>query len=292
MTLTIAEGRELADAVRRYGTVFQCSHQRRSVDSYKFIVEVVHSGLIGELHTITTSLFGGHQRPVARPRPTPPGWGDFDRWLGPAPEAAFSNEILGAWGSNWDYAGGAVTGMGTHLVDIAQWGNQTELSAPVEYEPGDVLWPTEGFGNTPIKSAVYCRYANGVKLDIVSGETGDFNADRWTKFEGTEGWVCQYDYDSTVEAEPKSILKTRGVDRELWANNANHFQNWLDCIKTGAQTACPAEISHRSTTVCHVANISLRLGRPVRWNPETEQFVDDPEANSMISRPMRVPWHT
>jgi predicted dehydrogenase len=279
-TLTIAEGRLLVETTRRYGTVWQCGTQRRSNEAYRFVVEVVRSGLIGKLQTVRTSFgpWGGNG--VATPEPVPEGF-DYDRWLGQAPWAPYSRVRVALWRNNWDTSGGPIVDMGPHYLEFAQWAHDSELSGPVEFE-GEGVFPDDGFANIPFVINVRARYADGVRIVMDSGPKG-------TRFDGDQGWIHLSD-EGAITAEPASILKARGAPKFHWSYMAGHVRNFLDCVKTRKLPASHPEIAHRAHTMAHCANLCLRLGRRLRWSPETERFVDDDDANRMLSRTMRAPW--
>jgi hypothetical protein len=143
-------------------------------------------------------------------------------------------------------------------------------------------FPKTGLFTTATKVDVEYTYANGVKLLLKTGGGG-------TRFEGTEGWV--YVNRGKIEAEPKSLLESKiGPDEIHLYESRNHVQNFLDCIKTRKDPICSAEIGHRSSTLCHLGNIAMLLDRPLKWNPQKEQFIGDSEANDMTWRPRRAPW--
>lgn len=280
--LTIGEGRALVEVTKRYGTVWQCGMQRRSNDAYRFVAEAVRGGMVGRLHTITTYLGSWGGNGVARPEPTPdPQVFDYDRWLGQAPWAPYSGTRVALWRNHWDTAGGVIADMGAHYFDFAQWGHDSEMTGPVEYE-GSATWPGDGFANVPFDVDVRARYADGVRLLVNCGNKG-------VRFEGDQGWIHLTD-DGTITAEPKSILKARAAPRVDWSFMGGHVRNFLDCIKSRKLTASHPELAHRAHTMVHCANICLRLGRKVQWDPKAERFVNDDDANNMISRTMRGPW--
>jgi len=280
--LTIAEGRSLVDTMRRYGTIWQCGTQRRSNSSYAFVVDVVRGGLIGKLHTIRTMLGGWGGGGVARPEPAPdPDVFDYDRWLGQSPWAPYSPVRVAQWRNHWDLAGGVIADMGAHYFDFAQWAHDSELSGPVEYQ-GTGVWPRPGFANVPIQVNVEARYADGVRLIVTSGAKG-------VRFEGDQGWIHCSD-GGDITAEPKSILRERAVPRVDWSIMSDHVRNFLDCVKSRRPAASRPELAHRAHTMIHCANICLRLGRKVQWDPQTERFVGDDDANNLLSRTMRAPW--
>ena len=285
MSLTIEEGRALVGTMKRYGTVYQCGHQRRSVDSYRFQAEVARSGMIGKVHTVIARVWESQVVKPQAHQPVPDGF-DYNMWLGPTPYHPFTLARIHSWNSFWDTGGSILIAMGCHYTDIAQWGLDKDDTGPIHYE-GTAVFAENDFADTPLTCEVVCTYADGVKLIIQS--QGAFE-DRFIRFVGTEGWIQVDDDTNQVTAEPKSILKAREISARGWAKTEDHIQNFLESIKTGRETTCSPEKSHRATTICHVANICLRLGRSVEWDPKSELFINDPEANRMISRAMRPPW--
>ncbi len=283
LTLAIAEGRVLADEVKRYGRVFQTGSQQRSGSEFRFACELVRNGRIGKLHTIRVEIHGNNREcpPTWEAEPVPEGF-DYDMWLGPAPWEPYTEQrchyqfrfIL-------DYSGGQMTNWGAHYLDIAQWGNGADDTGPVEIV-GSGDFPKTGLFTTAQNEKIEYTYANGVKLFLKSGSGH-------TRFEGSEGWV-----DVTrgkIDAEPKSLLTSKiGPDEIHLYDSNDHKRNFLDCIKSRKDTICTAEIGHRSSSVCHLGNIAMQLGRKLKWDPKAERFIDDPAANNMLTRAMRAPW--
>lgn len=289
ISLTIAEGRAVVETMKRYGTVYQSGTQRRSVEPYAFAVRTARSGMLGKLESLHSYLKPGPECGVQPAEPVPEGF-DYDMWLGQAPYEPYTpKRCHGTFRWIYDYSGGQLTDLGTHFNDLGQWANDTELTGPLEYD-GWSEFPKEGLWDTPTRHSLTATYADGVKLILHDEPMDTRAASIGVKFVGEEGWVSANDIGE-VDASLKSILETR-KDRELvgYTQLAGHHRNFLDCVKTRAQTIAPPEIAHRSTTTCHVANICLRLGRNMRWNPETERFIDDPEADRMLARTMRPPW--
>ena len=281
-SLTIAEGRTLVEVTRRYNTVWQCGTQRRSNDSYRFVVDAVRRGLIGKLHTITAILGGWGGNGIAKPEPLPdPETFDYDRWLGQAPWAPYSSARVKLWRNRWDTGAGVIADMGAHYFDFAQWAHDSEMSAPLEYE-GTAEWPQGGLTEVPFAVDVQARYADGVRLLMKNGDKG-------VRFEGDAGWIHIVDAGD-ITAEPKSILAELQVPKVSWQFMAGHVRNFLNCIKSRRLTASHPELAQRAHTIIHCANICLRLGRKVRWDPLAERFVDDEQANRMLARPPRPPW--
>jgi len=287
LTLTVAEGRVLSDTMRNHKRVFQTASENRSqsVRVYHRMCELVRNGRIGKLKSIRVELPEGRWiQPASQEVCPPPRGFDYDMWLGQAPEAPYCPARC-HWNFRWilDYSGGFLTDWGAHLIDIAQWGNNTEHTGPVEVE-GKGEFPRDGIFNTATKFDIDYTYANGVKLKVVSREPG-------IRFEGEEGWIGCTGWAAPLDAEPKSVLDSVIGPNETHLYTApDEIRNFLDCVKSRRQCYAPAEIGHRTITIAHIGNIAMMLGRKLRWDPAKERFINDDEANRMLSRPMRPPW--
>jgi len=284
-TLTIEEGRVLCDVMKRYGRVFQWSTEDRSVDVYHRMCELVRNGRIGKVHTVRVELPSGPDTPGnPEPMPVPEGF-DYDMWVGPAPWAPYTKDRC-HWNFRWiqDYSGGQLTDWGAHLLDGAQWGNDSEHTGPVEVEGEGKFWP-DGLYNTAIEYHIEYKYANGVRLIVTSGTPS-------LRFEGSEGWIGNRGWRAPLQAEPKSILNSVIGTNEihLYTCKAGEQRNFLDCVKSRKDCYFPPEIGQRCFTIAHIGNISMLLGRKLMWDPDNERFVNDEQANRMLSRAMRSPW--
>lgn len=287
LTLTVGEGRVLADTVRRHGRVFQTASENRSLPCYHRMAELVRNGRIGKLRTIRVGLPKGYWVRAASEEVGPPPDGfDFDLWLGPAPEAEYS-EARCHWNFRWifDYSGGMLTDWGAHLIDIAQWGNGTELTGPVEVE-GKGTFPDRGLYNTATEFHVECLYENGVRLFIDSDQPS-------IRFEGSDGWTESVGWGAAPRASSPEILESKIEDGEVHLATcpAGEQRNFLDCVKSRKDPYAPAEVGHRTITIAHLGNIAMLLGRKLRWDPKRERFQRDPAADWMLTRQMRWPWH-
>jgi len=288
ISLTIAEGRAVADTMKRFGTVYQSGTQRRSNGCFRFAVDIAHSGMLGRLRTLHCYYHNGPTCPPQKPESVPKGF-DYDRWLGPAPFVPYTRRRChGSFRWIYDYSGGQLTDLGAHFNDLAQWAHGSQYTGPTEYE-GWAEFPKDGLFNTPVRFEVAATYPDGVKM-VLHDESEPGRGPRGNKFVGTEGWVS-VDDTGKITASSEAIMRKVNFAQKGYAFMTGHHRNFLECVKTRAQTIAPPEVAHRSTTTCHVANICLRLGRKVRWNPQTERFVNDPEADRMLARTMRGPWH-
>ena len=287
LSLTVAEGRAMAQAVQRHGTVFQTGTMRRSAEQYRFLCELVRNGRIGKLQRVISTI--GPNNKEAPPRdwkPMPvPAWLDYDMWLGPAPWAPYHKDrCLYTFRFGLDYSGGQTTNLGAHVIDIIQWANGTDETGPVEFEDLGSEWPSDGLFTTATKVSFRARYANGVEFTCKTDKT-----ESW-RLEGTDGWIDVRDDKWTSSPESLKTTVIGANEIHLYKSN-DHHRNFLDCIKSRQPTAAPVEIGHRSTSICHLGNIAMRLGRKLHWDPAAERFTDSDEANQMLFKPMRSPWH-
>lgn len=289
LSLTIAEGRAMSDAVKKHQRVFQTGSQQRSDANFRRACELVRNGRIGKVHTVRCGLPGGRpdygksgDRKAAE---EPPKGFDYDLWLGPAPKQPYAParcHVNFRW--IYDYSGGQVTDWGGHHPDCAQWGMGTEQTGPIEVLNARGTFPPDPLWDTATEFYFEAVYANGVKLIISNKERGGVT------WEGSEGsvWANRGQHD----ANPKSLLTSKlGPDEIHLYKSDNHYRNFIDCVLSRKETAAPVEVAHRSITICHLGNIAMRLKRDkLKWDPAKEQIVGDEEAAKMLSRPYRAPW--
>jgi predicted dehydrogenase len=280
LTLTIAEGRKVADEAKKAGVTFQTGSQQRSEfgGMFRKACEYVRSGRIGNLKTVRVGV-GGPAVPCDLPEQDVPDGTDWETWLGPAPKRGY-NEILcpkgvhnhfPAWRNYREYGGGGLADMGAHHFDIAQWAMDMDAGGPVKVEP------PAGKETTGLKFT----YASGVEV-IHGGPSG-------CTFEGADGTI--YVDRDKLQSTPKEVLEKPLGDKDVRLYTAtDHRANWLECIRSRKAPICPAEVGHRSATVCHLGNIGYQLRRALTWDPAKERFVDDDEANKLVARAMRAPW--
>jgi predicted dehydrogenase len=292
LSLTLAEGRAMSDTVSRLGRVLQTGTWRRSRPACLRACELVRNGYIGNLHTIRCGVPEGFQirhgdfSGIQPPMPVPEGF-DYDMWLGPAPDAPYTQGRC-HFNFRWilDYGAGYITDWGAHYYDVAQWGNGTDLTGPVAID-GTGEFPPDGLYNAQIKHHLEFTYANGVKLVAFTSKEGK---DYGTRFEGDEGWI--YVESGSVISERKSLeTVVFGPDAIRLYNSPNHHRNFIDCVKSRQTTAAPVEVAHRSASLCHLGSICTLVGRKLRWDPAAERFHGDDEANRLLGKAMRAPWH-
>jgi predicted dehydrogenase len=286
LTLYVREGRALVDAVRRYRRVLQVGSQQRSMAMNRVACELVRSGGLGKVLDVRAINYtGAEASPAQYPveQAVPAGL-DWNMWLNQAAQRPFHPDWMG-WMRWRDFSGGEMTNWGAHGVDQIQWALGMDGTGPTEIKP---------LSNGP-NGQVAMRYANGVEVNFVleSGhgpmggavfvcEKGKLEINR-NKFASNP---------PEIAAELRKKIDVAEEERKwsdelaLWQARW-HMQDWLDCIRTRNRPVADVEIGHRSISVCHLANIARAAGRPLRWDPKSEQFVGDDQANGYLDRPRR-----
>ena len=287
MTLTIAEGHQLIAAVRATGRTFQVGTQQRSFRQFQQACELVRNGRLGKLKRIEISVPVNRSGGPFASQPIPLTL-DWERWLGPAPYADYCAERFGGFRFWYDYSGGAMTDWGAHNIDIAHWAMNLDDSGPIEISGEAKLPGIENGFSVPSEFEVEMKYANDVVIRVRSNP-----ADSGILFEGDEGRIYVNRKRLTgkpVEDLASNPLPANGVRlghprTSIFSSyNVSHVLHFFDCIRTGQTPISDVVSQHRSASACHLANIALRLRRPIQWDPSQEQFADDPEATAMISR--------
>lgn len=299
LSLTVSEGRVLADSVRRSGLVFQTASENRSIDSYIYLCELVRGGFIGELQRIQVSLpMGNESRGNDDFREQkPPKHLDYEMWQGQAPLAPYCPaRVHNTFRWNLAYSGGRLTDWGAHMIDLAQWASGQEATGPVEVIGEGVFASRDAVWNTATEFNLTYRYANGLSMKVVSKQPG-------IKFEGSDGWIMCDGWRGPLLASDPGILEVRiPEEKQLHRPQTivsrvpgkgvpgGEHLDFTYCIKNGGVTYSPAETGHRTISIAHIGNIAMLLGRKLLWDPDQEKFQGDGEANQLLSRKQRDPW--
>lgn len=312
--LSVEEDQLLRKRVLEHHRVFQFGTQQRSSREFRQACALVRNGKIGQLKKInvwcSASRPGGSTTAV----PVPPGL-EYDRWLGPSRftpytvDKCFDNSVPGAWKTwwfNYDYALGFIAGWGVHPLDVAYWGHPSMMKGRMTVE-GKAVIPEEGACNTGIAWDVRFAFADGVRMEY-RGTPNGYNQisalndlshwqnrygqlpDHGTAFEGSDGWVMVY--RGGLRTSPAGLAEEPIPTNPIQlVESSNHVRNFLESIRKRTTTVCPIEDAVQADILCHLSDISTRLGRPVEWDAEKEQFVSDPEANRRLAkRPARKGW--
>lgn len=300
LTLTIDEGKRLVAAVTKSKRVLQTGSQQRSDAKFRLACELVRNGRVGKLQHVTVILPAGLRDGPFQTAPVPPHL-DWDTWQGQTPAVAYVPERCHLKFRYWyEYSGGTMTDWGAHHNDIALWGIGLERSGPVTVEGKALIDMIPGGYTTPQQYRVDYTYANGVTHTCLSTIRNRFDGStnpdagkelpqHGVKFEGSDGWI--FVTRGKIEASKPELLTEPLADRKvsLYVSD-NHMKNFFDCVRSRQQPICDAEIGHRSVSVCHLGIIAIRLGRKLQWDPATETFGNDKEANQSLAREQRKPW--
>jgi len=305
-SLTISEGRAVADAVHRSGRIFQIGSQQRSTIQFRYAAELVRNGRIGELKTVEVGLPGDPAGGDPTPVPVPAGF-DYDAWLGSTPVVPYAIDRVhpqtGYGRPGWlrceQFGAGMITGWGAHHIDSAHWGMDTEHTGPIEIW-GTAEFPKKGLWNVHGNFRTEGLYANGVRMSV----SGEFP--NGIRFEGTDGWIFVSRGNETVTgsdpvaklndaqalsaSNPAIIKSVIGPNEIHLPESREHHLNWLESIKSRQQPIAPVEVAHRACSTCLLHHIAMKLKRKLLWDPVKERFTNDDQANGMLSRPQRKPY--
>lgn len=279
LTRSIGEGRAVVNAAKRYGRILQvCTFGRFGASQSKENIlthKIMRSGLLKNCQGVFIKRGGFKVRewsgkPNLEPTAVPKNL-DWDMYCGPAPLKPFVRERFG--GTHrcyWDYEGGGLSDMGQHFFDPVQWTFGKDDTSPVEIE---AYAPPAHPEVTGMWGWVELRYADGLTFVLESAEWGK-PYDRRTP--------RNVSLNDLAEADRKKVLATPDPEP---------LRNFAEAVKTRKQPGGHAEAAHRAATVLHLANVAIRIGRKIRFDPVKEEIVGDEEANRLVNPPMRAPWH-
>ena len=281
---SVAEDLAFRKAIKRYGRVFQYGPQRRTIRKFRHACELVRSGKIGkvkEIH-IVTMTFGGCAPKKATPAPVPASL-SYDMWLGPAPAVPYVPGRCKSrgWYCIYDHSLGWIAAWGSHVLSIAQWGYDIHKAGVTEYQGTGVI-PNLGLNDNLTSWDVKMQCANGVKMTLKTGGNS-------VKFVGTEGSV--WAADRGEGADPASLWKETIAPGQTHLKAVNDLgADFIHCVKTREETVGPIDSAVTSDIISHIADIAIRLKRPVKWDPAKEAIVGDEQASRMLTRAIRPPW--
>ena len=282
MAHSVVEGRAMVDAMKKNKVVLQVGSMQRSWDKFRTAVDLVRNGYIGRVNEVLVNV--GDPAIAFDLQGLPkPEYLDWEGWVGPAPMRPYHTElsppvekdVFPNWRNYKEYGGGILSDWGAHMFDIAQWGLDMDSTGPVKFIP-----PTD----PNAKRGLVMVYENGIVM-----KHEDFGRNWGVRFKGELG---NLDVSrGFLDSNPANIAKaTLKADMPRVYNSTNHYQDWLDCIKSGKQPICDVETGHRSSSVCALANIAYWMKRPLDWDPKKEQFKKDDEANALLKPAFRGDW--
>ncbi|GHV09187.1 oxidoreductase [Bacteroidia bacterium] len=285
MSHSIQEGRLMADAVKKYNRVLQVGNMQRSWSSFRHACELVRNGHIGDIRHVQVTV-GPPPVKYNLPEQPLPKTLDWENWIGPAPMNVFNDELIFMnrggfpnWRNYKEYGGGMVCDWGAHMFDIAQWALGMDDSGPIEFLPVDKE------RNTPLTM----RYANGTIMTHELAQPIRKSEGNSVRFIGTDGVIdISRGFLDTIPCKLQDI--EIGDDKIKLYKSDSHSADFINAIKTRKQPISTVEIGHRTASLCHIVNLCYEFNRPLRWNPEKEEFFVDDEANRRRSNPVRAPF--
>jgi predicted dehydrogenase len=292
---TIREAIALNDAAQRHPKqIIQAGTQARTSRLQAWAIDQIHNGAIGDVKKVWTGFWGPPERVEVTPEPVP-DWLDWELYVGPAPMCPYNSGP--AMRRRWELSGGSMADWGQHFLDVAQWGLGMDHTGPVEIFPPGV----EGH------EFLTLRYANGAEILIHAkngerlsegttffGDKGKIFLHAWTDDSGFEPFELGAPYYKELGREQPASIFGEGYREpdHVWNNELSdlHLANFLDCVKSRKMPNTQMEFSHRSVILAHLANTVYWAARPLKWDPEKYEFVNDREANGYLHLPPRAPW--
>jgi len=320
LTLFVREGRWMVDVATRHKRVVQVGTQQRSGPHYQRVRDYLQAGKLGTISSVRMqsyrNIMPGYGKPADCP---PPADLDWDMWVGPSPERAYNpNRAIYHFRWFWDYSGGQMTNLGAHQIDILHWG--LGLKGPLAVTSAGGRYSLQDNGETPDTQDAIFEYPGFTATWSHREAARGLSESTPLEFFGSNGGMSVTRNGYVVTPDRKVIpantipqftdahpvggpvpvkdpgpveLRTAAIEDKT--GNAReqlklHVRNFLDCIKSRAQPISDLESCHRVAVACHLANLSLRLGRKLRWDADREEVIGDAEANSLLVRPYRTPW--
>jgi len=297
LTLTIDEGKRLVEVQKQTNRILQTGTQQRSSAHFRLACDLVRNGRIGKIQKVEVWLPAGLRQGPFQTSPVPEGF-DYDFWLGQTPKVEYVKErthfSFRYW---WEYSGGTMTDWGAHHNDIVLWALEMDGSGPVSIEGKQLIDMIPGGFTAASEYEVTYTYANGVVHTSKSTTASEWHGgvkdpkgqQHGIKFHGSVGWI--WVTRGLIEASDRQLLTQKLPEdaKRVYVSN-NHMGNFIDCVKSRKAPICPAEVGHRSASLCHLGVIAIRLGRKLNWDPVKEQFIGDNEAQSWVARQMRKPY--
>ena len=298
---TIKESRDIVNAVEKNNIIWQTGSWQRSVANFKRAAELVRNGVIGKVSHVDVGLPDGNRSIGTPPVQNPPEAVDWDFWLGPAPKVPFRGVLHFNWRWILDYSGGQLTDWAGHHVDIAHWGLGFDQKAPVSIK-GKGTYPVEGIYNVPVEYLMDAVYEDGTTMTIANSR---YFVDKrkhglWPKvgavrygmgpvWFGEKGWI-QVNRSGLWASKPEFLeVPEKDLKIKLY-ESTDHWQNFLDCVKSRKKTITPVEFAHNSISVALIGEIAMMTEQELKWDSNNEKFTNSELANRMLSRPFRAPW--
>jgi predicted dehydrogenase len=284
---TIKDGQTIVSAVKKNNIIWQTGSWQRSEPNFHRGAELVVNGRVGKIKYIEVGLPDGNKGIGTPPVMQVPPELNWEMWLGPALKVPYRG--VSHWDWRWilDYSGGQLTDWAGHHIDIANWGAGLEHTGPVEIS-GAGVYPVEGIFNVPVEYDFLCKYANGIEMRVANAARLPLGMG--TTWHGDLGWVHVDRGNQISASDPKILADVIGENEIHLYKSDNHWQNFVDCVRSGKQAIAPVEVAYRAISVALLGEIAMTTGQTIKWDPDKEEITGNTRASRMLSRPYRKPW--
>jgi predicted dehydrogenase len=284
---TIKDGQTIVSAVKKNNIIWQTGSWQRSLPNFHHGAELAINGRVGKIKYIEVGLPDGNKGIGTPPVKEVPAELNWEMWLGPALKVPYRG--ISHWDWRWilDYSGGQLTDWAGHHIDIANWGAGLEHTGPVEIS-GTGVYPVDGIYNVPVEYDFLCKYANGIEMRVANAARLPLGMG--TTWHGDLGWVHVDRGDVISASDPKILNEVIGENEIQLYKSENHWQNFIDCVRSGKQAIAPVEVAYRAISVALLGEIAMTTGQTIKWDPDKEEIIGNPRASRLLSRPYRQPW--
>jgi predicted dehydrogenase len=283
---TIKDGQMIVNAVKKNNIIWQTGSWQRSQANFHHAAELVMNGRIGKIKSIEVGLPDGNKGIGTPPIMDVPKELDWEMWLGPALKVPYRGIAHYEWRWILDYSGGQLTDWAGHHIDIANWGAGLDKTGPVEIS-GEGVYPREGLYNVPVEYDFMCKYANGIQMRVAN-QSRLVHSSGATWY-GDKGWI-NVDRGRTSASDPKILQEVIGEKEIHLYKSENHWQNFVDCVRSRKETIAPVEVAFRAISVALLGEIAMTTGQKIQWDPKKEEIIGNPKASRLLNRPYRQPW--
>jgi len=284
---TIKDGQVIVNAVKNNNIIWQTGSWQRSLANFHRGAELAINGRVGKVKYIEVGLPDGGKGIGTPPVMQVPAELDWEMWLGPALKVPYRG--VSHWDWRWilDYSGGQLTDWAGHHIDIANWGAGLEHTGPVEIS-GTGVYPVDGIFNVPVEYDFLCKYADGIEMRVANAYRLPLGMG--TTWHGDLGWV-HVDRGDIISASDSKILNEVIGENEIHLYKSdNHWQNFVDCARSGKPAIAPVDVAYRAISVALLGEIAMTTGQTIKWDPDKEEIIGNQTASRLLSRPYRQPW--
>jgi predicted dehydrogenase len=284
---TIKDGQMIVAAVKKNNVIWQTGSWQRSLSNFHRGAELAINGRAGKIKYIEVGLPDGGRGIGTPPVKDVPPELNWEMWLGPAPKVPYRG--VSHWDWRWilDYSGGQLTDWAGHHIDIANWGSGHEHTGPVEIS-GNGIYPPEGIFNAPVEYDFLCKYADGIEMRVANASR--LKLGMGTTWYGEKEWIHTDRGNRLIASDPKILEEVIGENEIQLYKSEDHWQNFVDCVRSGNQAIAPIEVAYRAISVALLGEIAMTTGQTIHWDPDKEEIIGNPRASRLLSRPYRHPW--